>query len=174
MSEEEKHGAPFGKIALGLSQIINFILELDAAKQPHRGRREEGGVVIEYSFRKRGLSPEEGEDEAPQPSQKSPARPGYRRARPTGLEVFEPVTDFFDEPDEIVLLFELPGVRRKDIRATLSDDILLVEAKSGERLYRKETLIEAKLRPGTPQLDLNNGLLEIRLKKERSETPEGG
>ena len=44
-----------------------------------------------------------------------------------------------------MLLFELPGVERKDIRCILDGDILLLEAKTGERLYRKETLIEEKL-----------------------------
>jgi HSP20 family protein len=169
MSEEDKRAAGFGKIASGLSQIINFLLELDERQQPHRGRREEGGVVIEYSFKKRGLSEEAGEEEAPEPSERRARRPGLRRGRASGIEVLEPVTDFFDEPDEIVLLFELPGVSRKDIGVSLCDDILLIEARSSGRLYRKETLIEAKLRPGAPRLKLRNGVLEVRLKKERSE-----
>ncbi len=173
MSEEDKGPAGFGKIAFGLSQIINFLRELDAAKQPHRGRREEGGVVFEYSFRKRALGEETGKENTPERSERSPSassgRRPRRRERPTGVEVFEPVTDLFDEPDEIVILFELPGVERKDIRCTLCGDILLIEAKSGERLYRKETLIEAKLRPGAPRLRFRNGVLEARLKKKRSE-----
>ena len=42
----------------------------------------------------------------------------------------------------------MPGVERKDIRCILDGDILLLEAKTGERLYRKETLIEGKLAGG--------------------------
>jgi HSP20 family molecular chaperone IbpA len=72
----------------------------------------------------------------------------------------------FDEPTEIVLLFELPGIERKDIRCILDGDILLLEAKTGERLYRKETLIEDKLAAGAPQLNLHNGVLEVRLSKK--------
>ncbi len=72
----------------------------------------------------------------------------------------------FDEPGEVVLLFELPGVERKDIRCILDGDILLLEAKTGERLYRKETLIEGKL-AGGPHLNLRNGVLEVRLSKQR-------
>ncbi len=88
-----------------------------------------------------------------------------RSAKPRGLEVLEPVTDMFDEPDEVVLLFEVPGVARKDIRCVLDGDIVLVEAKTGERLYRKEILIEQKLACRAPRLRLRNGILEARLAK---------
>jgi HSP20 family protein len=42
---------------------------------------------------------------------------------------------------------------------------LLLEAKTGERFYRKETLIEDKLAAGAPHLNLRNGVLEVRLSK---------
>ena len=80
--------------------------------------------------------------------------------------MFEPVTDMFDEPTEIVLLFELPGVEQKDIRCVLDGDILLVEGKSGDRLYRKETLIEARITADAPKKTLRNGVLEVRLSKQ--------
>ena len=76
------------------------------------------------------------------------------------------MTDTFDEPEEIVLLFELPGVERKDIRCVLDGDILLLEAKAGDRLYRKEMLIEEKLTTASPRLKLHNGVLEVRLSKQ--------
>jgi HSP20 family molecular chaperone IbpA len=71
----------------------------------------------------------------------------------------------FDEPDEVVVLFEVPGVARKDVHCVLDGDILLLEAKTGERLYRKEILIEASLAEKAPRLRLRNGVLEARLAK---------
>ena len=56
-------------------------------------------------------------------------------------------------------------MERKDIRCVLDGDILLLDAKTGERLYRKETLVEGKL-AGGPQLKLRNGVLEVRITKE--------
>jgi HSP20 family molecular chaperone IbpA len=165
MSKDDDTGrAGFAKITRGLSDLFNFLSELDESKQPRRGTREKNGMIIEYSFGKRTLADDETghTDEAP------PDRPETirrRSAKPSGLEMLEPVTDMFDEPDEVVVLFEVPGVARKDIHCVLDGDILLLEAKTGERLYRKEILIEASLAEKAPRLRLRNGVLEARLAK---------
>jgi HSP20 family molecular chaperone IbpA len=165
MSKDDDTGrAGFAKITRGLSDLFNFLSELDESKQPRRGTREKNGMIIEYSFGKRTLADDETghTDEAP------PDRPETirrRSAKPSGLEMLEPVTDMFDEPDEVVVLFEVPGVTRKDVHCVLDGDILLLEAKTGERLYRKEILIEASLAEKAPRLRLRNGVLEARLAK---------
>jgi HSP20 family protein len=165
MSKEDDTGrAGFTKISRGLSDLFNFLSELDEAKQPRRGTREKNGMIIEYSFGKRTLAEDESGDGAEAPPEK-PERVRRRAARPSGLEILEPVTDMFDEPDEVVVLFEVPGVVRKDIHCVLDGDILLLEAKNAERLYRKEILIDPKLAARPPRLRLRNGLLEARLAK---------
>ncbi len=165
MSKDDETGrAGFAKITRGLSDLFNFLSELDESQQPRRGRREKNGMIIEYSFGKRSLA--EGEPErSAEMAREEPAATRPRRAKPSGLEVLEPVTDMFDEPDEVVVLFEVPGVARSGIHCVLDGDILLLEAKTGERLYRKETLIEPKLAESAPRLRLRNGVLEARLTK---------
>ncbi len=167
MSKEDETGrAGFAKITRGLSNLFDFLSDLDESKLPRRGKREKDGMVIEYSFGKRTLTDREPED-APERARESTDATRSRRAKPSGIEVLEPVTDMFDEPDDVVLLFEVPGVARKDIHCVLDGDILLLEAKTGERLYRKEILIEAKLADAAPRLRLRNGVLEARLVKLR-------
>jgi HSP20 family protein len=151
-----KNGGGFAKIARGLSDLFDFLSELEETELPSRGRHEKDGMVIEFSFGKRALGEAAAATE--------PAKP-RRAARSSLREVFEPVTDMFDEPTEIVLLFELPGVEERNIRCLLDGDILLLEAATGERLYRKEMLIEAKLAPTPPRRHLHNGVLEVRLRK---------
>jgi HSP20 family protein len=164
MSKEDDTGrAGFAKITRGLSDLFNFLSELDESQQPRRGRREKNGMIIEYSFGKRTLA--EGGPERAEPPSEKPETARRRSAKPSGIEVLEPVTDLFDEPDEVVLLFEIPGVARKDIHCVLDGDIVLLEAKTGERLYRKEILIESELAEGVPRLRLRNGVLEVRLTK---------
>jgi len=121
-------------------------------------------MIIEYSFGKRTLVEDET-GHAGEPPPDKPETVRRRSAKPSGLEMLEPVTDMFDEPDEVVVLFEVPGVARKDIHCVLDGDILLLEAKTGERLYRKEILIEPKLAEAPPRLRLRNGVLEARLAK---------
>ncbi|VFU16420.1 Hsp20/alpha crystallin family protein [Methylocella tundrae] len=163
--DDDTGAAGFTKIARGLSDLFTVLADFD--QLPRRGRHEKDGRVMEYSFGKRTLV-DEGEESGSH-EETAPARPETprrRAAKPSSLEVLEPVTDMFDEPGEIILLFELPGVERKAIRCILDGDILLLEAKTGERLYRKETLIEEKLAPGAPHLTLRNGVLEVRLSKQ--------
>jgi HSP20 family protein len=166
MSKDDTGPTGFLKIARGLSDLFNFLAVLDDSGLPRRGRHEKSAMVIDYSFGKRTLA-EDADDsgEEPQPQANAP-RP-RRTAKPSPLEVLEPVTDLFDEPDEVLLLFELPGVNRKDVRCLLDGDILLLEATAGDRLYRKETLIEPKVAEGAPHLHLRNGILEVRLAKQR-------
>jgi HSP20 family protein len=162
--EDETGRSGFAKISRGLSDLFNFLSELDENKLPRRGTREKDGMIIEYSFGKRTLAEGEPERAAVPPPEK-PETPRRRGAKTSGIEVLEPVTDMFDEPDEVVLLFEVPGVARKDIHCVLDGDIVLLEAKTGERLCRKEILIEPKLAEEAPRVRLRNGVLEARLAK---------
>ncbi|MGD0763888.1 MAG: Hsp20/alpha crystallin family protein [Roseiarcus sp.] len=155
--------AGFAKIARGLSDLFNVLADFD--QLPHRGRHEKDGRVIEYSFGTRTLGEAAGEKRASEGPSTRSAAPPRRAATKSPLEVVEPVTDVFDEQDEIVLLFELPGVEREAIHCVLDGDILLLEAKTDDRLYRKETLIEEKLAAGSPRLNLRSGVLEVRLSK---------
>jgi HSP20 family protein len=122
---------------------------------------------VEYSFGGRTADGSRPEPTSTEATQSKTARPAAQRtAKRTDIEVVEPVTDMFDEANETVFLFELPGVVRSAIHCTLDGDILLLDAKSDGRLYRKEVLIEAKLAGDPPRLRLHNGILEVRLKKQ--------
>ena len=154
-------GAAFTKIARGLSDLFTVLSDFEHL--PRRGRHEKDGKVFEYSFGSRTLGEAAGEEE---PADDEPVVREAPRREPkrTAVEVLEPVMDMFDEPGEVVFLFELPGIERKDIRCVLDGDILLLDAKTGERLFRKETLVEAKVE-GKPTLKLRNGVLEVRIAK---------
>ena len=168
MSGDDDGPGGLSKIAGGLSGLINLLVDLDKSGDlPRRGRREKNGVVVEYSFGKRTADGGRAEPEPEKEPEAATARPGGKRtARRSEVELVEPVTDVFDEPGETLLMFELPGVSRPDIRCLLDGDILLLEAKAEGRLFRKEVLIEAKLAGEAPRLRLHNGILEVRLKKQ--------
>jgi HSP20 family molecular chaperone IbpA len=154
----------FARIAGGLGDLINLLVNLDKTGElPRRGRREKDGLVVEYSIGRRTATGDAPADPPPPQATEAP-RSKRRTARRSEVEVLEPVTDTFDEPGEMVLMFELPGVERADIRCLLDGDILLLDARATGRLYRKEMLIEAKLAGDPPQLRLHNGVLEVRLR----------
>lgn len=77
----------------------------------------------------------------------------------------EPITDIFDEKEEIVVIAEMPGVEENDIKIALKEDILEILAVSKHRTYRKELLLPAKGNRSSLQHKFTNGILEIRIKK---------
>jgi HSP20 family protein len=164
MSKEDTGAAGLTRIARGLSELFGFLAALDDGRGPRRGRHEKDGMVIEYSFGKRSLG---GEEEGAAEAQPAPPPRPRGAAKPRRREIIEPVTDLFDEPEEVVILFELPGTMPRDVRCALDGDVLELEAKGRGRLYRKEMRIEPKLAAGEPQLRLRNGILEVRLAKAR-------
>lgn len=84
---------------------------------------------------------------------------------PTVEEEREPITDVFDEKEEIVVMAEMPGISEEAISLDLKGDILEIKAVSKDRKYRKEILLPQKVKPDTLTSSYKNGILEIRMKK---------
>lgn len=84
---------------------------------------------------------------------------------PTVEEVREPITDVFDEKEEIKVYAEMPGVNEEDIKLDLKGDILDISAQSGDRKYHKEVLLPAKVKTETLTSSYKNGVLEVKMKK---------
>lgn len=77
----------------------------------------------------------------------------------------EPITDVFDEKEEVRVYAEMPGVNKEDIELDLRGDILDISAQTGERKYHKEVLLPAKVKSETLTSTYKNGILEVRVKK---------
>jgi HSP20 family protein len=86
---------------------------------------------------------------------------------PSVEEEREPITDVFDEKEEIRVYAEMPGVNEDDIKVDLKGDILDISAGTGDRKYHKEILLPAKVEPGTLVSSYKNGVLEIKINKCR-------
>lgn len=84
---------------------------------------------------------------------------------PTVEEEREPITDVFDEKEEVRVYAEMPGVNEEDIELDLREDILDISAQSGDRKYHKELLLPAKVKPETLTSSYKNGILEVRMRK---------
>jgi len=84
---------------------------------------------------------------------------------PTVEEEREPLTDVFDEKEEVRVYAEIPGVNEEDIKLDLKGDILDVLAKSGDRKYHKEILLPAKVKSETLISSYKNGILEVKIRK---------
>jgi HSP20 family protein len=77
----------------------------------------------------------------------------------------EPITDIFDEENEVVVIAEMPGIEENDLVIDLKEDILEISAVSKSRTYRKELLLPVKMTTSNLSHKFTNGILEIRIKK---------
>jgi HSP20 family protein len=77
----------------------------------------------------------------------------------------EPITDIFDEKDELIIIAEMPGVSEDEITIELKEDILEITAEGKNRKYRKELLLPIKSTIENLTSKYNNGIFEIRIKK---------
>jgi len=84
---------------------------------------------------------------------------------PTIEKEREPITDIFDEEDEIIVMAEMPGINADDIKLDLKEDILDISAQNEDRKYHKEVLLPGKIQAETLQSSYKNGILEIKMKK---------
>jgi HSP20 family protein len=87
---------------------------------------------------------------------------------PVVEEVREPIVDVFDEKDHILVIVELPGVSKDNIKVEVSGDILNITTSGKTRQYAKEILLPYKVKSETLKTAYKNGILEITLEKEKS------
>ena len=93
------------------------------------------------------------------------------RKTPQGLtieEEREPITDVFDEEDEMKVYAEMPGINKENINIELKEDILDISAQNGKIKFRKEILLPTKGNVDTLTSNYKNGILEVKVKKNQS------
>jgi len=82
---------------------------------------------------------------------------------PVVEEVREPIVDVFDEPEEVHIVAEMPGIDEKDIKLDIKGDILNISAEGENRKYQKEVLLSRPASAEEISWTYKNGILEIKI-----------
>jgi len=83
----------------------------------------------------------------------------------------EPLVDINETDDEVVIIAEMPGVDKSEIKLNATEDTLEIRA---ENRYYKLVELPVKVMPDKAKASYKNGVLEVRLaKKEKSKAPSG-
>jgi HSP20 family protein len=82
---------------------------------------------------------------------------------PVVEEVREPIVDVFDEPEEVHIVAEMPGIDEKDIKLDIKGDILNISAEGENRKYQKEVLLSRPASAEEMSWTYKNGILEIKI-----------
>ena len=86
---------------------------------------------------------------------------------PQVAEAREPLVDLFDEGDEVLVVVELPGASGEEVEVRVEEDILSLET-TGAHKYAKEILLPAAVEAGSLRRSYHNGILELRMRKEKT------
>jgi len=94
---------------------------------------------------------------------------GNIHRQPTGepveKDIREPLLDIFEEDDHVLVLVEIPGVSKNDVKLELCGDRLTLTAQCGEKGYWKEVILPEKFSPEKMHWECTNGILSIRLER---------
>ncbi|MFX1344528.1 MAG: archaeal heat shock protein Hsp20 [Promethearchaeota archaeon] len=78
----------------------------------------------------------------------------------------EPLTEISEEPEQIVVIAEMPGVERDDIELEATNDTLIISTKeNAKRSYYKKIKLPSAIKSDVAKARYTNGILEVRLKK---------
>lgn len=85
----------------------------------------------------------------------------------------EPLADVMTTDSEVKVIVELPGVEKKDIKLSGTEDKLTISVDTAERKYFKEVDLPAKVDPKKATSNYKNGVLDITIPKTKEEKPKG-
>ncbi len=90
---------------------------------------------------------------------------------PTLKEEREPLVDVMEEGGDVVVVTELPGVEKEEIKLESTDRALKVSVESARRRYFKELELPHLVDPRTARASYKNGVLEVRFSKSDEKKP---
>ena len=85
----------------------------------------------------------------------------------------EPLADVINTDGEVRVIVELPGVEKKDIKLSGTEDKLTISVDTPERKYFKEVELPAKVDSKKATSKYKNGVLDITVPKKKEEKPKG-
>jgi len=92
------------------------------------------------------------------------------KGKPMISEEREPLVDVVDKGDEIRVVAEVPGVNKDSIKVkVVNGEKLIVQATGEDRKYYKEVELPAKVDEKSAKASYKNGVLEVVLKKVKTE-----
>ena len=159
---------PFGGILGGLADLVHKLGEL-AEKGQELKRSGEfsnlGGdkdIKAVYGFNVKFGAGKGGDEKIKVEPFGNVAR-DKESGRTFVKELREPLVDVFEEDDHTLVVAEMPGISKGDIKLEIKDDVLSISAVRGDKKYSKELLLPKAYDKSKMSYSCNNGMVEIKL-----------
>ena len=123
----------------------------------------DGSTAREWGPFVYGYSVKIGSDGKPEIREIGNVKPSLRG--PQVKEEREPLVDIVETDGEVQVVAELPGVDKKDIKLTATEDELTISVENPERKYFKRVVLPVKVRVREARTQYKNGVLEVAFPK---------
>ena len=132
----------------------------------------DGSTAREWGPFVYGYSVKIGSDGKPEVREFGNVKPGLKG--PQVKEEREPLVDIVETDGEVQVVAELPGVEKKDIKLTSTEEEMTISVDAPEHKYFKKIVFPAKVRMKEAKTQYKNGVLEVTLPKvDQHKQPEG-
>ena len=132
----------------------------------------DGSTAREWGPFVYGYSVKIGSDGKPEVCEFGNVKPSLKG--PQVKEEREPLVDIVETDGEVQVVAELPGVEKKDIKLTSTEEELTISVDAPEHKYFKKIVFPAKVRVKEAKTQYKNGVLEVTLPKvDQHKQPEG-
>ena len=133
----------------------------------------DGSTAREFGPFVYGHSMKVGPDGKPEIHEFGNVKP-RRNGLPHVQEEREPLVDILETNGEIHVVAELPGVEKKDIKLSGTEDTLTIMVDTPQRKYFKEVTLPWKVRVREAKSQYKNGVLEVTLPRAKDgKSPRG-
>jgi len=132
----------------------------------------DGSTAREWGPFVYGYSVKIGPDGKPEIREFGNVKPSLRG--PQVKEEREPLVDIVETDGEVQVVAELPGVDKKDIKLTATEDELTISVENPERKYFKRVALPVKVRVREARTQYKNGVLEVAFPKAMQDKRDKG
>ena len=148
-----------------LSELAEKGQELKRASEQSDAPGKESKAVFDYSVKFGSAAPKSDGFKVQPLSTSSNSRPAPSKKTPPSAEDREPQVDVFEEPDHLLIVAEMPGVSSDDVHLKFEGCHLELTGKTSRLRFFKSIELPYPLSPDDATINLNNGIVEITLKK---------
>ena len=102
------------------------------------------------------------------PPSRCRAKPSTLRSLAPTLSLIEerqPIIDVFDEEDHLLILAQLPGMDRKDVKVKANDNTVTITAENATKKYLDTIRLPSHVMKGAVKFTYRNNILQAKLKK---------
>jgi HSP20 family protein len=103
----------------------------------------------------------------------SKSRYGSGRTKPQLTEEREPLVDVSTTNNQVIIVLEMPGVKKEDIKLYASEYFVEVQSTDPKRKYHKTIELPKEIDIERVKSKFNNGILEITLNKKEETKSKG-